>query len=46
MLLTTSVDLKEMVMKIVGATALTFDVNSGDNLKVGTVVFRITLKKL
>jgi isoleucyl-tRNA synthetase len=37
---------KDMITKTVGASELTFDVNSGDEIKVGDMVFRITLKKL
>jgi isoleucyl-tRNA synthetase len=45
-LLTANAELNEMLLKTVGAVALTFDVNSGDDIKVGNIVFRIALKKL
>lgn len=37
---------KETIQKTVGAELLTFDVNSGDEIKVGEYNYRITLKKL
>ncbi len=36
----------DTIRKTVGATDLVFDVNSGDEIKAGEVVFRVTLKKL
>ncbi len=45
-LLTANASLKEMIMKTVGASELTLDVNSGDEIKVGDISFRVTLKKL
>lgn len=45
-LLTQNQSLTELVLKTVGASTITFDVNSGDELTVSGSVFRLTLKKL
>jgi isoleucyl-tRNA synthetase len=36
---------RDMIMKTVGANVCVFDVNSGDEFKIGDITFRVTLKK-
>ena len=45
-LLTENAALTELMQKTVGASQLTFDVNSGDTLTVAGISFRVALKKL
>lgn len=45
-LLTENAALTELMQKTVGASQLTFDVNSGDTLTIAGVSFRVALKKL
>lgn len=37
---------KVMIQKIVGSSLITYDVNSGDEIKAGDYSYRVTLKKL